>query len=196
MKPGLRDVIFLALLAAVPVGAWWVFFRPQNAEKSRIREQLEAKQSKLQALNRATGTIGDLKKEIVSLEKGIEFFESKLPSEKEIDKVLREVWKLAEENQLITKSIRTERTTGRARFVSGPHMPHEQPIAMELEGNFLGFYAFLQAMENQPRIMRIHKMELEDKSGAPDGHVKASFVVSIFFERSGEEKTWNTKTPA
>ena len=196
MKLGPRDLVFLALLIAVPIGAWWLFFRPRNQERERIRQQLQAKQAKLRALNRATGTIGDLKKEIVSLQEGIDFFESKLPNEKEIDKVLREVWKLAEANQLTTKSIRTEKNTGPGRFVWGPHMPHEQPIAMELEGNFLGFYSFLQALENQPRIMRIHKMELEEKTGAPDGHVKASFVVSIFFERTSEDGSWNRKPPA
>jgi len=196
MKLGLRELIFLFLLTAIPVVAWRVIFRPHNAEETRIRDQLKAKQAKLQALNRATGTIGDLRKEIASLEKGIDFFQSKLPSDKEIDKVLREVWRLAEANQLATKSIRTVKSRGPARYASGRGMPHEQPISMELEGNFLGFYGFLQALENQPRIIRIHKMELAQKIGAPAGHVKASFVVSIFFERSDEERPWSTKNPA
>ena len=62
---------------------------------------------------------------------------------------------------------------------------------MTLEGDFLGFYAFLQALENQPRIMRIHEMELEmlDKHGVPTGRVQASFTVTIFFEPSdGKDK--------
>lgn len=182
MKLGLREYLFFGLLVAVPVGAWWLVFRPHNVREDEMREQLEAKQAKLQALNRATGRIGNLQREIASLEKGISFFESKLPSEKEIDKVLREVWKLAEANQLTTKSIRTAKRAARSRYTAGARKAQEQPIEVKLEGNFLGFYSFLQALENQPRIMRIHKMELEEKSSAPRGEIQASFVVSIFFE--------------
>ena len=66
---------------------------------------------------------------------------------------------------------------------------------MRLEGDFLGFYAFLQAMENQPRIMRIHKMELEKKSDAPQGHVQANFVVSVFFEPADKGVTCSKQKP-
>lgn len=184
MKLGLREYVFIGLLVAIPLGAWWLVFRPHNLRETEMRKQLEAKQTKLQALNRATGTIGNLQREIDLLRKGINFFQSKLPSEKEIDKVLQEVWRLAEANRLTTKSIRTQKRAGRSRYTGDGHNAHEQPIEMRLEGNFLGFYTFLQALENQPRIMRIHKMELETKGEAPQGHVQATFVVSVFFEPS------------
>jgi Tfp pilus assembly protein PilO len=176
--------VFIGVLVAIPLGAWWLVFRPHNLREAEMRKQLEAKQAKLQALNRATGTIGNLKREILALQKGLQFFQSKLPSEKEMDKVLREVWRLAEASRLTTKSIRTQKRTGRSRYTGEGHNAHEQPIEMRLEGNFLGFYTFLQALENQPRIMRIHKMELETKNDGPQGHVQATFVVSVFFEPS------------
>jgi Tfp pilus assembly protein PilO len=173
---------------AIPVGAWWFVFRPHNEQEQEARRQLEAKQAKLNALNRATSTIGNLRREIDSLEEGIRFFQDKLPSEKEIDKVLQEVWRLAENNNLVTKSIRTPKRARAAQSASAVHNAHEQPIEMKLEGDFMGFYRFLQALECQPRIMRIHKMELEKKTGkdVPEGQIKASFVVSIFFEPSLE----------
>lgn len=182
MKVGLRECLVLGVLVAIPLCAWWLVFRPHNRRDNEMRKQLEAKQARLQALNRATGTIGNLRREIGSLHKGIKFFQSKLPSEKEIDKVLREVWNLAEANHLTTKSIRTQKRAGPSRYAAPGHSAHEQPIEMRLEGDFMGFYAFLQALENQPRIMRIHKMELEKKTDGPQGLVQASFVVSVFFE--------------
>ena len=42
---------------------------------------------------------------------------------------------------------------GQSLFGAGAHS--EQPILMNLEGDFRGFYTFLQALERQPRIMRI-----------------------------------------
>ncbi len=182
MKPYLREVVLLVILLAIPVSAWWFAFRPHNANNAQMRLVIEAKQEKLKALDRATGTIGSLKKEIATLTKAVAFFESKLPSKKEIDKVLQEVWRLAEANKLVTKSIRTldHKKSG---FTTAASSHCEQPIAVKLEGNFTGLYLFLQALESQPRIMRIRQMKLTKPDGVPQGHINAEFTMSVFFEK-------------
>jgi Tfp pilus assembly protein PilO len=201
MKIGLREILFIVLLMAMPIGAYFFVFRPHNARDAEMMKQIEAKQTKLRALNQAMGMIGDLKSEIASLNKAVKFFESKLPNEKEIDKVLQEVWKLAEASQLATKSIRTLERSPQNCFASGDGPHTEQPIAMQLEGDFMGFYTFLQAMENQPRIIRIHKMSLtkaektSEGKPAPEGRMLAEFTVSVFFERD-DNKDSQPGTPA
>lgn len=187
MKFGIREIVFIALLTAIPVAAWGLVFRPNNARKTEMAADIESQQAKLQALNKAVATIGDLRTEIASLEKAINFFRSKLPTEKEMDKVLQEVWRLAEANKLITKSIRTlqPKTEIMLTDPAGPYA--EQPISMQLEGPFEGFYGFLLALERQPRIMRIQQMELKKLAKAPEGHVRAECNVVVFFERSGKE---------
>jgi Tfp pilus assembly protein PilO len=183
------------LLLAIPVGAWWFVFRPRSAGNAEMLQQIEAKRSKLQELNRATATIGDLRNEIASLEKGVAYFQSKLPSEKEIDKVLQEVWRLAEMNQLTTKSIRTMDRPGQMALLAPAEGPHaEQPITMKLEGDFIGFYSFLLALENQPRIMRIRKMTVKKPDKGAEGVIQVEFVMSVFFERSAKDKPWPVKT--
>ncbi|MFP3936893.1 MAG: type 4a pilus biogenesis protein PilO [Phycisphaerae bacterium] len=186
MRFGKREILLLALLMAVPLGTWWFIYRPHNAYESELKRQIEAKQEKLRQLNRATGTIGDLREEISSLDEAVGFFRSKLPSEKEIDKVLQELWRLAEQNDLSTKSIRTIARNKQTSLTedNGPH--GEQPIQMKLEGDFKGLYSFLLELENQPRIMRILKMTVRTPKDAPQGHVQAEFVMSIFFEHSDD----------
>ena len=187
MKFGVREIIFIALLVAIPLAAWAFVFRPNNARKDEMAAEIESRQTKLQALNRATATIGDLKTEIASLEKAVNFFRSKLPSEKEMDKVLQEVWQLAEANKVTAKSIRPLKSK-EEMMLTDPAGPYaEQPISMELEGSFAGFYGFLLALERQPRIMRIQQMELERLAKAPEGHVRAECNVVVFFERSDKE---------
>jgi len=188
MKLGLREILFIVLLTGIPVSAWLFVFRPRNAQDAEMMRQIETKQVKLRTLNQTVSALGNLKNEIASLKKAISFFESKLPNEKEIASVLQEVWRLAEANKLAAKSIRPlERSTQNClTSTDGPHA--EQPIAMQLEGDFLGFYSFLQAMENQPRIIRIHKMMLAKPAKAPEGTMRADFVLSIFFERTDKEE--------
>lgn len=196
MKFGLREIVFIVLLMGIPLGAWWFVFRPWNAREIEMRRQIERKQAKLRELNRATATIGNLRNEIDALENAVAFFHSKLPSAKEIDKVLQEIWRLAESSRLTTKSIRTVKKTKQSGLGSPEGLYAEQPITVQLEGSFLGFYTFLQAMENQPRIMRIHDLELKKKKAGPEGHVEANFTMSIFFESNDEAKPCPPKKPA
>ena len=189
MRLSLREIMLVAMLVAMPLGAWWQVFRPRNMRDAELRVRIEKKQQKLRALNRATATIGDLERQITSLEEGLRFFQSKLPSEKEIDRVLQDIWRMAEANHLVTKSIRTISRKESRRFTAaaGPHA--EQPIVLQLEGDFMGFYAFLQALENQPRIMRIQDMTLKKIEKGPQGRTLVTFVMSIFFERSKGRKS-------
>ncbi len=185
MKFGIREIVFIAMLLAIPVGAWQFVFRPQDARNKEMMGQIEAKQVRLAQLNRATATIGNLKGEIGELEGAIAFFRSKLPSEKEIDKVLKEIWLLAEANDLRTKSIRPQTGNAGKRLAAGGRHS-EQPIVVQLEGDFMGLYSFLQALENQPRITRVTQINLSAAGGRgrPAGYVSATFTMSIFFERS------------
>ena len=191
-----RQVIFVLLLLGTVAGAWYFVFRPRDTQDRQMRMQIEAKQRQLQKLNRATATIGNLKSEIAELEKAIAFFHSKLPSEKEIDKVLEEVWRLAEANRLTTKGIYTARRSSASTFVSEGSGQTEQPIRMEFEGDFPGFYGFLLALENQPRIMRVSKMDIEVRDPEA-GRIRAEVEMSIFFERQNDNKgpkPWSRKT--
>ena len=189
MKIGIREIVFIVLLTGIPIGAYGVVFRPQNQANAQMLQQIQDKQGKLQELNRATAMMGDLRQEIVSLQEAVSFFQSKLPNEKEIDKVLKEAWRTASANQLITKSIRTvnQDRNPKSTAVEGGG-PREQPILMQLQGDYMGFYGFLQALENQPRVMQIRSMQLEKLQGGPEGHMQAKIEMCIFFERSDEGK--------
>jgi Tfp pilus assembly protein PilO len=182
MKFGPREKVLVAILAAIPVAEWWFVFRPSNARKAEMIRRLEAQQAKLSAANRAAAVVGDLMKEIDSLTKAIEFFHSMLPTEKEIDKVLRETWQLAETNRLVTKSIRPLGRASNTGFASAASNYAEQRIDIQLEGDFRGFYAFLLDLENQQRIVKIREMTLEELDKNTPGRIKAHFVICVFFE--------------
>ena len=182
MRFGIRETVFVMLLMAIPLAAWWFVFRPNNMRNDEMKAQIAIKQDKLSRVRREEIRVGDLKAENASLTEALNSIESKLPSEKEIDKVLREVWKLAETNKMVTKSVRAihdNRVSG-----VGPHA--EQTIEMKLDGDFMGLYAFLQSMENLDRIMRVNSMKIRaiDKEAA--GTVHAELVLSIFFDKSAE----------
>ncbi len=183
MKFGIREIVLLVLLMMIPVASWWLVFHPRDQRNIAMRLEIEARQEKLRQLNQAIGAAHDLQLQIDSLTEAIDYFKSRLPEEKEIDKILQDIWRLAKSNNLSTKSIRTLNRNNETNFVSGGGQS-EQPIAVRLEGDFEGFYSFLLALEAQPRIMRISKMDLEASGDGPAGMVTARFEMSIFFEKN------------
>jgi type IV pilus assembly protein PilO len=179
MRFGLREAIFILLLLAMPTAAYFFVFQPRNEQIASAREEVRRKQDKLALLEQETANMSDLGKEIDKLTAAIEAFEQKLPAQREVDGVLKEVWKLTAANKLTPKSVRTDKIDKKAHYA-------ELPIKMQIIGDFDGFYNFLMELEKLPRITRMPKMKLKKhKQEEQDGTMTADVVLSIFFE--GEE---------
>ncbi len=178
MQFGLREAAFVLLLLAMPVAAYFFVFQPRAAQIAEARTEIASKQGKLKELEAATKSIEDLGDEIDELRQAIELFEQKLPAQRDVEVVLRDVWRLAAENDLTPKSVRTDKIVASAQYA-------ELPIKMTIIGDFSGFYTFLQELEKLPRITRTPNMKLK-KLKDQDGEMQADMVLSIFFE--GEKR--------
>lgn len=173
MRFGFRELIFLIVLLGLPIAAWMFVFQPINEEIVQVREENRAKQAKLEKLH-LNQHIEDVGREIDKLTQAIRVFEAKLPAEKEVEVILREVWQLATNRGLRPRSVRTEKP------IKSP-MYTELPIRMEIIGDFDGFYEFLLDLEQLDRITRVLDMELRRLSDE-EGHMNAEFTLTIYFE--------------
>ena len=174
MKFGLRELIFLKLIVGLLLASYFFVFAKAAAKKKDLLADIQTKQSALANLKQSTVGIDDLGRKIDELQKAITFFEGKLPQAKEVDKILKEVWQMAEANQLTTKTIKTLKSQ------RGPSYS-EQPIQMSLSGDFNGFYSFLLQLEKLQRITRVTDMNLQ-KINDRDGEMQGQLTLSIFFE--------------
>lgn len=174
MQFGPREAIFVLLLLAMPVAAYFFVFQPRTVQIAEAREEIVSKQSKLKELEAATKSIEDLGSEIDRLRQAITLVEQKLPAQRDVEIVLRDVWRLAAENKLTPKSVRTDKIVETSHYA-------ELPIKMTIVGDFAGFYTFLQELEKLPRITRTPNMKLE-KLDKQEGVMQADMVLSIFFE--------------
>jgi len=174
MKFGIREIAFvvvmLGILAAIKLVVW-------DKAQTRIMERERKTEERLKALGdleRATSGVADVDKKVSELEEAIKFFEKKLPQERDIDQILKEVWNMAEQNQLTTRTIKTMKSQRGAAY-------SEQPIEMNLSGDFNGFYEFMLQLERLPRLTRVQTMTLDKISGL-EGAMEAKVTMSIFFE--------------
>jgi type IV pilus assembly protein PilO len=174
MRFGARELIFLVVMVALLACTYVFVFAKTNASRLARQHEIADKQRALFDLKQATAGIDDLNRKIGDLQKAIDYFDSKLPQEKEFDSILKEVSEMAEHNSLQTKTVRT------LKAERGP-LYSEQPIQMTLSGDFSNFYQFLIEMEKLPRITRITQMNLQ-KINDRDGAMQAAITLSIFFE--------------
>jgi len=174
MTSGFRQAIFTVLLLGVAAAGYHFMIKPANQDLAAARQALDGKRAKLGDFEEATAQAEDFNKQLGQLDEAIRFFESKLPSTSEIHTVLQDVTVIAQENGLHPKTIRTLQRKDNSGYV-------EQPMSMQLVGNFNSFYAFLLEMEKLPRIMKLRQLRL-DKGRNQEGNVGADFIVSIFFQ--------------
>jgi Tfp pilus assembly protein PilO len=161
-------------MIALLISTWVFVFRKASTRRQQKLAEIEAWDGQLNNLRRASSGIDDMGRKITELQKAIDFFASKLPAAKEMDKVLTEVSQMADANSLQSKTVKSLKTE-RGRSYS------EQSIQMNLTGDFNGFYSFLLQLEKLPRITRLTNMKLE-KINDRDGEMSAQLTMSIFFE--------------
>ncbi len=176
MTSGSRKFIFFVLLVALAYVSYAYMIKPANQHLAREKIEVNAKRAKLLELRKATAAASDLTKQLEKVEEAIAVFESKLPPQSEIDKVLEDITKIVQMHGLVSKTIRTLPVKINRGYI-------EQPLHMELHGNFNSYYSFLLELEKLDRITKIRELSLKKKAKT-EGETAATFVVSIFFQKT------------
>ena len=176
MSSGFRKVIFLVVILGVVYLAFQYMIKPANKNLSEQKVRVQAKLDKLAQLQQTKDKVHDLGGQVDELQGALSFFESKLPPSSEIHKVLKQVTLIARQNGLVPKTIQTLAVKQNNGYI-------EQPLKMNLEGDFISYYVFLTELERMDRITRIRELELK-KLDSKDGSMSATFVVSVFFQNA------------
>jgi type IV pilus assembly protein PilO len=174
MTSGFRKIVFTALLFGVAIIGYQFMIKPANKNLADTKGRLETKLSQLSKFGKAATAAEDLTKQLEELEEAIKFFENKLPPTSQIHEVLEQVTVIAQKQGLKPKTFRTLKKKDNSGYV-------EQPLRMELVGNFSSFYSFLLELEKLPRIIKIRELKL-DKKKINEGQISADFILSIFFQ--------------
>lgn len=176
MKSNLMKVVFFVLLIGLVYISHKFMIRPANAALDMQKAKVAESMVKLSQLESAPAAIEDLRKQLSELEEGVKLVESKLPDESDIHSALEKITVIALHQGLVPKTIRTLKSKNNNGYI-------EQPLKMELHGDFESYYSFLLALEKLDRITNIPELVIK-KDPKLDGHMEAVFVVNIFFQDS------------
>jgi len=175
MKIGIREILLIVLMLGVIVGSHLFAFSRADMKRRELRADIRKWDKELADVDLLTAGVDDMNAKAADLQHQIEFFRSRLPAERMMDKILDELSNIASENNLKTKTIKPlkiERSPGYS----------EQPIQMSMSGDFAGYYQFLLQLERLPRVTRVMQMTLHKNQR--DGEVTADMTLSVYFEPS------------
>ena len=175
MNTMVRQSFFFSVLLAVPISSYFLVFRPQNQRIERARQEIEHKHAMLEKLRQATAQSDDLQKTNLEIRQSIDAIRSRLPTTKEMPDVLRHVAVLAARNGL---EIPNFKNSDKPQSVG---VAMEQQVAVEITGDFDGYYRFLQELERMPRITRIPDMQIQ-RADKTNGEMKTKFSLSVYYE--------------
>lgn len=181
MRFGVRELLFIIVLLAVPVAAFWFVFKPRNEDIATARAEIAAKKQTLNKLNEASTKIKDLGQAIAQGQEAIDVIEAKLPAEQSVDEVLRQASDIAMRHSLHIKTVTPEKKVPASQYM-------ELPIKWELTGNFDGFYEFLLNLEQLPRLTQIRNLNIK-RTDQDQGEMSATFTLSIYFQPRTEPAT-------
>lgn len=176
MTSNSRKLIFFILMIALVYVSYAYMIKPANAHLVKIKDEVDQKKAVFLELERATAAASDLNFQLEKVEDAITVFESKLPPQSEISQVLENVTKISLAHNLTPKTIKALKIKNYLGYV-------EQPLKMELHGNFNSYYSFLLELEKMDRITKIRELSLK-KRIKQEGQTEATFVVSIFFQNT------------
>jgi len=175
MKLTARDWLLSLVVLAVPIASYFLVFRPQNIEIERAKREVEHKQSLLAKLREETARNDDLVRANGEIRRKVEEIEARLPSNKEVDSIIRQVSELAVQSGLGSPAMKNGKPRQEALYM-------EQPLEISMTGNFQGFYDFLSRLERLPRITRIPIMKIKRDDADGDGNMRAEFTLSIYYQ--------------
>jgi type IV pilus assembly protein PilO len=174
MTTNFRKIVYFILLVGLSAVGYQYMIKPANKNLTVAKTRVDTKIAQMAKFEEATAAAEDLNKQLAQLQEAIKFFESKLPPTSQIHEVLQQVTVIAQKQGLHPKTIRALATKDNNGYV-------EQPLKMELVGNFSSFYSFLLELEKLPRIMKIRELSLNKQTNT-EGQISANFIVSIFFQ--------------
>jgi type IV pilus assembly protein PilO len=173
-QAGMRKWMYIVALVGVPLASFFLVFQPQNREIERAKTEIQLKRTMLDKVREETARSADLKRSNEKIGEAIKSIEARLPSDKEMDLVLRDVAEIASRCGLKLPIFKR----GEKPLPAGQAL--EQPLEVQITGDFDGFYKFLLELENLPRIVRIPDLKLS-RADEGDGHMQADLTLSVYY---------------
>jgi type IV pilus assembly protein PilO len=156
MSLGAQVVVF-AIIGVLLYGVFWYFFySPMQVERDNKLTQKRNLQAEVDNAKTTAARLPEFRREVERKEATLQALSRILPSQKEVDDLLRKVQQLAAESSLDVLRFKPEATKPQNFYA-------EWPISLELDGSYHNLAYFFDRLSRLSRIMNVSNLEVDAK---------------------------------
>jgi len=156
MSLGAQVVVF-AIIGVLLYGVFWYFFySPMQVERDNKTTQKRNLQAEVDNAKTTAARLPEFRREVERKEATLQALSRILPSQKEVDDLLRKVQQLAAESSLDVLRFKPEATKPQNFYA-------EWPISLELDGSYHNLAYFFDRLSRLSRIVNVSNLVVEAK---------------------------------
>ncbi len=172
----IQKIVFGVILLAILVGGgYFLLLAPKMAEVDGLRQQRAAKQADLLQSKAVAASLARFKQEAQALRAKLDAVKERLPSEKEIPALYRQVSDLAFQSGLSVSLFQPKDLATRDIY-------QEVPISISAEAGYHQLGSFFDRLSQLPRIVTLTNLKLSGIA-RPTGTVRADLVLATYVFR-------------
>jgi type IV pilus assembly protein PilO len=176
MSPGVQYAIIGGLAAALVLAGWMVLFKDQRAQIQTRTAELEKLQIEIDRANSLKKRLAEFEVELESLERKLGTLVKILPSEKDVEVLIRRIENQARQSNLEVKQFDPRDTVGHDFYA-------EWPIFISVQGTYHNLGLFFDRISKFDRIINVSDLTssaLRGRGSASGNTLSASFVATTF----------------
>ncbi len=151
------QVIVFAILGVILYGMfYWLFYGPMQQEIEEKTTQHHNLQAEVENAQTTANRLDEFRREVKRKEATLQALSRILPSQKEVDDLLRKVQQLAAESSLEVLRFKPEATIPQEYYA-------EWPITLELDGSYHNLAYFFDRLSRLSRIVNVTNLNIEPK---------------------------------
>jgi Tfp pilus assembly protein PilO len=177
LSKGIIAFIIFIVFAAFVYFNYFYIYQPRIQKIEQLDRDIEITAQKIAEGRRIAARLGPLKEEYQALLKKLEFLEVMLPKEKEIPDLLVMIQDTLTEFNVDFTNFTPQNISWEKDLIYG-----KMPIAMSLTASYFDLIAYLDRIENLPRIIDVQSLNLS-KAGSEADKLNISINMFVYVLR-------------
>ena len=179
------QILWLGVLIIISLG-YFVVAGVLDKSLEEMNQQITEAQERLADTRIVAAKKDGLESELVQVKDEIASFEGRLPTEKEVPKLLNQLQRIAGASGVKYKSITAESIAEHDLFV-------RIPFKMKVEGSFVEIGDFLRRLEFGDRFIKVEKIDIGPEK---DGRSETTLAISTYMFVNKKVLSQNEGTPS
>jgi Tfp pilus assembly protein PilO len=168
------DLLSLATVVIVLVVAYFAIFHRGFTRYFYLKTQEKILRESLKSTATVNQTLNDIQKDITAVEKKLDEFNKRLPKEKNIDEILKQITHPSASTGINLKLIEPLQIREGGIY-------NRFPIKLHLESPFNNCFHFFLQLENLPRILQLETITMQEDNSLET--IKTEMLLSAFIQK-------------